>query len=75
MDDPTRRCENDTGNGFAPYGALVPKQEPHFFSPPYQPRFPIPSPIYVSSEPLRLVDPLRRRNIQLVQHVDHFRLA
>ena len=30
MDDPTRRWENDTGNGIAPSGALVPKQEPHF---------------------------------------------
>jgi hypothetical protein len=30
MDDPTRRCENDTDNGCAPFGALVPKQEPLF---------------------------------------------
>ncbi len=32
MDDPTRRCENDTDNGGAPLGALVPKQGPHFFA-------------------------------------------
>ena len=31
MDDPTRRCENDTDNLNAPLGALVPKQAPHFF--------------------------------------------
>jgi hypothetical protein len=32
MDDPTRRCENDTDHGDALLGALVPKQGPHFFA-------------------------------------------
>jgi len=32
MDDPTRRCENDTDNGTRYSGALVPKQGPHFFA-------------------------------------------
>ncbi len=31
MDDPTRRCENDTGNGTRLLGAPGPKREPHFF--------------------------------------------
>jgi hypothetical protein len=30
MDDPTRRCENDTDNGTRLLGA-PPKREPHFF--------------------------------------------
>jgi hypothetical protein len=32
MDDPTRRCENDTDKWNASLGALVPKQGPHFFA-------------------------------------------
>jgi hypothetical protein len=32
MDDPTRRCENDTDNRTRYSGALVPKQGPHFFA-------------------------------------------
>lgn len=32
MDDPTRRCENDTGNGTRLLGVPGPKREPHFFS-------------------------------------------
>ena len=32
MDDPTRRCENDTDNGARHSGALVPKQGPHFLA-------------------------------------------
>ncbi len=31
MDDPTRRCENDTDNGTRLLGAPGPKREPHFF--------------------------------------------
>ena len=31
MDDPTRRCENDTGNGTRLLGVPGPKREPHFF--------------------------------------------
>jgi hypothetical protein len=31
MDDPTRRCENDTNNGTRLLGAPGPKREPHFF--------------------------------------------
>ena len=31
MDDPTRRCENDTGICDAPSGAPGPKRGPHFF--------------------------------------------
>ena len=31
MDDPTRRCENDTDNGTRLLGASGPKREPHFF--------------------------------------------
>ncbi len=30
MDDPTRRCENDTGIYDAPSGASGPKRSPHF---------------------------------------------
>lgn len=30
MDDPTRRCENDTDNGTRLLGAPGPKREPHF---------------------------------------------
>jgi hypothetical protein len=32
MDDPTRRCENDTGNGTRLLGVPGPKREPHFFA-------------------------------------------
>jgi hypothetical protein len=32
MDDPTRRCENDTDNGTRLLGAPGPKREPHFFA-------------------------------------------
>jgi hypothetical protein len=31
MDDPTRRCENDTDNGTRLLGVPGPKREPHFF--------------------------------------------
>jgi hypothetical protein len=31
MDDPTRRCENDTDNGTRLLGAPGPKRGPHFF--------------------------------------------
>jgi hypothetical protein len=31
MDDPTRRCENDTGICDAPSGVPGPKRGPHFF--------------------------------------------
>src|ERR1700681_1239509 len=31
MDDPTRRCANDTDNGTRLLGAPGPKREPHFF--------------------------------------------
>jgi hypothetical protein len=31
MDDPTRRCENDTDNGTRLLGAPGPKREPQFF--------------------------------------------
>jgi hypothetical protein len=30
MDDPTRRCENDTDNGTRLLGVPGPKREPHF---------------------------------------------
>ena len=33
MDDPTRRCENDTDNGTRLLGAPGPKREPHLFGP------------------------------------------
>jgi hypothetical protein len=33
MDDPTRRCENDTDNGTRLLGAPGPKWEPRFFLP------------------------------------------
>jgi hypothetical protein len=32
MDDPTRRCENDTGNGTRLLGVPGPKRESHFFA-------------------------------------------
>jgi hypothetical protein len=32
MDDPTRRCENDTGICNAPSGVPGPKRGPHFFA-------------------------------------------
>jgi len=32
MDDPTRRCENDTDNGTRLLGVPGPKREPHFFA-------------------------------------------
>jgi hypothetical protein len=42
MDDPTRRCENDTGICDAPSGASGPKRGPHFFDPLI---FPVSSPV------------------------------
>ncbi len=32
MDDPTRRCENDTGNGTRLLGLPVPSGSPSYFS-------------------------------------------
>ena len=38
MDDPTRRCENDTGLETRLPGAPEPKRGPHFFCPALRPR-------------------------------------
>ena len=70
MDDPTRRCENDTDHGDALLGALVPKQGPHFFAHRTVARAESAQACGLS---YALIDLPRYRNIQMPQHVLHFR--
>jgi hypothetical protein len=73
MDDPTRRCENDTGKWKRATRGSCSQARAPLFCPEWDSHFWLSAALPISG--IQLIDLLGRRNVQLMQHVENFSVA